>query len=125
MTALQQIRRIAEIEFAPLISTAQPLGSKLRLFIRDGSFVDIWVAERLPNRFGFHWERGHLDGTLFRYDNFPDTLWRNLETFPFHFHNGSQEKVESSMFPTDLLAGFRAFMTFLANHLERSQTSKP
>jgi hypothetical protein len=83
--AHQQIRRIAEIEFAHLVSAVEPLGSKLRVFIRDGSFVDIWVAEQLPDRFGFHWERGHLDGTLFRYDNFPDTLWRNLETFPFHF----------------------------------------
>lgn len=57
MTALQQIRRIAEIEFAPLISAVQPLSSKLRLFIRDGSFVDIWVALQIPNRFGFHPER--------------------------------------------------------------------
>ena len=120
MTALHQIRRIAEVEFSHLLNDVQPIGSKLRLFIRDGSLVDVWVAEKVPGRFGFHWERGHIDGTLYRYDNFPDALWRTLETFPYHFHNGSQEKVEASIFPTELLAGFRAFMTFLSSRLEVS-----
>ena len=118
MTALHQIRRIAEVEFSHLLTDVQPFGSKLRVFIRDGSFVDVWVSEKVAARFGFHWDRGHLDGTLYRYDNFPDALWQTLETFPYHFHNGSQDKVEASTFPTDLLPAFRAFMTFLASRLD-------
>ncbi len=82
MTALHQIRRIAEVEFSHLLTDVQPFGSKLRVFIRDGSFVDVWVSEKVAARFGFHWERGHLDGTLYRYDNFPDASGKPWRRFP-------------------------------------------
>ena len=114
MTLLAQIQRIAEIEFSPILAETHRSESKLRLYLRDGSFVDIWVSEKLPHRFGFHWERTHLDQTVYRYDNFPDAFWRGIETFPYHFHNGSQANVELSSFPTEVLPGFRAFMNFVA-----------
>jgi hypothetical protein len=63
-------------------------------------------------RFGFHWERQHLDDRIFRYDNFPDTNWSGVSTFPFHFHDGDQETVVASPFAPTLEQGFREFLEF-------------
>ena len=111
------LARIAEVEFSAIVTDSVPLGEKLRLFINDTSYIDIWLSRTLEDRFGFHWERRHLDGTIYRYDNFPDVAWRNVETFPRHFHNGSQDAVESAPFSADLLEGFRDFLRFAANKL--------
>lgn len=109
---LEDFRRIAEIEFGSMVADSQSLGEKLRLFLNDGSYLDVWLSRRLRERFGFHWERRHLDGTFYRYDNFPNTAWRDVGSFPHHFHNGSQDKVTATPFSTDLLTGFREFMRF-------------
>ena len=113
MAALNEICRIAEVEFASIVTDAEVMGVKLRIILTDTSYVDVWVSKRLENRFGFHWERGHLDGTIYRYDNFPDTNWKHILTYPFHFHNGSQYAVEAPSFSQDVIQGFRDFMGFV------------
>lgn len=118
MAALGDIRHIAEIEFADIVVDAALLREKLRLFLRDGSFVDIWLSKRLADRFGFHWERRHLDGAMYRYDNFPDIAWVDITTYPRHFHNGSQNAVEAAPFPAGVLVGFRSFMVFVRQQIE-------
>ena len=117
MTSLDEICRIAEVEFAEIVTETQVLESKRRIFIRDGSFVDVWISSKLPGRFGFHWERSHLDGGFFRCDNFSDPTWRRIPTFPYHFHDGSHDRVVASLFPSDIAEGFRAFMDFLTARL--------
>lgn len=114
MATLDEIRRIAEVEFAPIVTDVVIMGVKLRIILTDTSYVDVWVSKKLENRFGFHWERGHLDGTIYRYDNFPDTDWKHIPTYPFHFHNGSQDAVEAPSFSQDVIQGFRDFMGFIA-----------
>jgi len=111
-TSLDDLRRIAQIEFGHLIADVLSMGEKVRMFLTDNSYIDLWLSRRLPERFGFHWERRHLDGTFYRYDNFPDTTWMQVSTFPRHFHNGSQEAVEAASFSADLTAGVREFMRF-------------
>jgi hypothetical protein len=54
-------------------------------------------------------------GEIFRYDNFPDPNWKNITTYPYHFHNSAQEAVEAAPFPLDVIEGFRAFMEFVRN----------
>ena len=122
MTSLDQLCRIAEVEFAGIVVGMQALEPKCRLFIRDGSFVDVWVSSKLPGRFGFHWERRHLDGTFFRCDNFPDPAWRAVETLPHHFHDGSLDRVVASPFPLGIAEGFRAFMTLLSGRVSQGTT---
>ena len=56
---------------------------------------------------------------IFRYDNFPDTNWRGVTTFPFHFHDGAQDKVVAAPFDTNLIQGFREFMTFVHRTMGR------
>jgi len=93
MTTLAELRRIAEVEFSTVVACTDILSEKLRIVLVDNSFVDVWLSRKLANRFGFHWERRHLDGTIYRYDNFPDVAWREVPTYPAHFHEGAQEHV--------------------------------
>jgi hypothetical protein len=113
VTALDRLRRIAEVEFAAIVVQTNTLGAKLRVLLTDNSFIDIWVSHTLQGRFGFHWERRHLDGSLYRYDNFPDTHWTNVATFPFHFHRGDQDTVIAAPFALSVEQGFREFMDFV------------
>lgn len=113
MSPLDRLRRIAEIEFAAIVVQVDALGSKLRVQLTDTSFVDVWASRKLSGRFGFHWERQHLDGRIYRYDNFPDTNWSGVSTFPFHFHDGNQNTVIAAPFAPTLEQGFREFMAFV------------
>ena len=88
--SLNELQRIAELEFSTIVVDSQLVGEKLRLYISDESLIDVWVARKRQDRFGFHWERRHLDGTIYRYDNFPDTDWQAVDTYPYHFHNETQ-----------------------------------
>jgi hypothetical protein len=80
------------------VTGAQATEPKRRFFLADGSFVHVWASAKLAGRFGFHWERRHLDGTVYRYDNFPDPAWQAVATFPHHFHHGSETHVVASPF---------------------------
>ncbi len=108
--SLEELRRIAEVEFSAIVSFTEYLGSKLRIQLRDGSFVDAHLSQTIQGRLAFHWERRHIDGTLFRIDNFPDVRWKEVETFPYHFHNGTENKVNASPYPKEVIPCFRAFM---------------
>ena len=79
----------------------------------DGSFVDVWFSLKVPGRFSYHWERRHIDGTMYRHDNFPDINWQRVSTFPKHFHNGSHDAVEESNIDDNPGAGLRQFMEFV------------
>ncbi len=113
MANLEDLKRIAEVEFADIVRTSMRIEYKLRIILIDNSFVDIFLSERLPNKFGFHWERMDKSGTIYRYDNVSDKKWQNLSTYPYHFHNGSQDAVEDSPFPQTPIDGFRGFMEFV------------
>ena len=115
--ALGEIRLIAEVEFAPIVDYAEPMGAKLRLVLSDSSHVDVWLSRKLKGRFGFHWERRHIDGCFYRYDNFPNANWRNVSTYPRHFHDGSQDNVVASPFSQEIAQGFREFIAFAESKL--------
>ena len=110
MPSIEDLRRIAEVEFASIVNDTLLIDYKLRIFLIDDSFIDASLSQRLPDKFGFHWERKDQRGTIFRYDNFPDKNWSNVSTYTYHFHNGSQENVEASPFPMSVIEGFRAFL---------------
>ena len=75
--------------------------------------MDIWLSRKLSDRFGFHWE-DKSTSLSYRYDNFPNTKWKYVSTYPYHFHDGSQDNVtDSSQFEKDIEAGFRSFMRWV------------
>jgi creatinine amidohydrolase/Fe(II)-dependent formamide hydrolase-like protein len=50
---------------------------------------------------------------IYRYDNFPDSNWFSVKTFPAHFHDGDQDTVVAAPFSVTPERGFREFMAFV------------
>ena len=69
-----------------------------RFFFTDSSYCDIWYSVKLSGRFSIHYERRHIDNTLYRFDNIPHKRWSGVKTFPCHFHDGSEENVTDYLF---------------------------
>ncbi len=115
MIDLNQIKRIIDIEYHDILAGAGTdiYRNKIRVHISDGSFADIWFSERIKDRFSFHWERRHIDGRIYRHDNFPDIRWKKISTYPKHFHSGSQNEVKESSIDDDPISGVREFMSFI------------
>ncbi len=71
MPDLERLRRIAETEFLTLVRSTTILRDKLRVVLVDGSYVDgsyidFWWSTQIPGRYAHHWERRHVDGTIYR-----------------------------------------------------------
>ena len=115
------LERIALDEFSDTVTGSRKIGRrahttlKLRLSVRDGTFVDVWLS---PDgvRYAFHWEQRAKRGLIHRHDNAPDHP--HIATHPKHFHNGSEEKVEESYIPDDPLAALRYFLTFVRSQIQ-------
>lgn len=116
--------RIAEIEFSDVILSTQDLGHKLRIYLKDKTFIDFFYTTKLKTqRFSLHWERTHIDKSIYRLDNTPDRKWREVDTFPIHFHNKTYNQVYSAPFTIDkkdsLKIIFRKFMKFVKTRIEK------
>jgi len=118
MPTIEDIKRVAEIEFSDIVKTTSQSDFKLRVILINNSFVDVYLSQKLPDRFGFHWECMDESKTFYRYDNFPDKNWQSVASFPYHFHSGSQDSVKTSPFPLAPIDGFRAFMEFIKQKLK-------
>jgi hypothetical protein len=117
LSSLDVLRRLAELEFGGIVVQTDLLGAKLRILLTDTSYIDVWVSRKLSSRFGFHWEHRHVDGRIYRYDNFPDTQWSVVSTFPYHWHDGDQDTVVAAPFAMSIEQGFREFMRFVQRTL--------
>lgn len=113
MPSINELRKIAEVEFADIVRDSLIIDHKLRIFLIKHGFIDISLSQKLPDKFGFHREVTDTAGTIFRYDNFPDKNRSNVSTYPYHFHNESQMTVEPAPFPPSIIEGFRAFLEFV------------
>jgi hypothetical protein len=113
---LHEFSRIAHSEFGDIITSTQfiyrraGLPEKVRLHLRDHTFVDLWVNPS-GSRYSFHWEHRARRGLIHRHDNAPD--FPTIVTFPKHFHNGSESQVEESYLSDDLELALREFLTFV------------
>ncbi len=79
---LEKLRELAISLYPEIVVGAEIVYGKLRIYLVDGSFIDIWISRRLPNRYAIHWERRHIDGTIYRWDNTPHEAHRHISTFP-------------------------------------------
>jgi len=117
MTDLSRIKRIVDIEYARIVVSSEIFHDKLRIYITDGSFADIWFSTKIPGRFSYHWEKKHIDGKIYRHDNFPDPRWKRLSTFPKHFHDGFQKRVRKSQISDDPVRAIHQFMDFIQERI--------
>ncbi len=90
----RKLARIAEKEFPEIVEYAEVREDRLRLHIIDNSFLDIWFSRRIQCKYAFHWERRHLDNTVYRWDNAAHKTLEKIETFPHHFHEGTQYNIQ-------------------------------
>ena len=120
MIDFKSLQRIAEDEFADVVQSTVAMRSKLRVLIRDGSYADFWWSLTMAGRFAYHWERTHVDGTIFRHDNMPDPQASGLGTFPQHFHDGSPDTVVESRISPRPQEGLRQFLQLVRDRLSSS-----
>ena len=124
MVNLFRLAQIAATEFMDVIVATTIIRDKLRVLLRDGSYIDFWWSNKIPGRFAHHWERIHVDGTIYRHDNMPHPRWRNVATFPQHYHEGNQNHVVDSLLPPDPPeVALRAFLTFARRKLATDNKS--
>ncbi len=114
----EELSKIAETEFPDIVIGSRAERGKLRIFIIDGSFIDVWFSRRLEGRFAYHWERREMDGEVYRYDNRPHEKLKDMRGFPRHFHNGSDEAVKGSEFSEESREAMREFLQFIRDYLQ-------
>jgi len=118
----KKLKEIAEIEFSDIVEDVYITDvNELRIFLVDGSFIDIWYSLKLKNRYSYHWERKHINGSIYRHDNAPHQRWNYVSTFPKHFHNKKEEIVEESYINEDPTEALREFLTFVKKILKTKE----
>jgi len=113
----QSLAYIAVSEFSDIVQGARVVEGKLRILISDGSYIDVWLSEKRPGIYAYHWERRSVDGTIYRHNNLPDREARKLKTSPKHFHNEKEQRVEESYISDSPEEALRSFLNFARNKL--------
>jgi len=90
------LKEIALSDFADIVEGTVVIEGKLRILLKDESFVDVWFSAKKKGVYAYHWERKNIDGTIYRYNNLPDKEAKKLQTYPKHFHNKIEENVVAS-----------------------------
>ena len=103
------------VEDAQIHHTPSGTPAKLRIHIVDGSYLDIWLSK--SGKYSYHWEQRHLKGRMYRHDNAPHPRWRHVKTFPKHYHEGSDDRVQESHVPDDPMQAVRTLLTFIRQKL--------
>ena len=117
-----KLKDIAEIEFHEIVEDVIISDiNEIRIVLKDESFIDIWFSLKLKGRYNYHWERKLIDGLIFRHDNAPHLRWKDIATFPKHFHDGSEDIVVSSHISDSPESGLREFLSFALNRIAGNQ----
>jgi len=80
---------------------------KIRISLIDNSYLDIYWS--LSGKYSYHWERRHINGSIYRHDNAPHQKWRKIKTFPKHFHCGREDNVVESHVSDDPVKAVEEF----------------
>lgn len=112
------VRKVAAEQFSDVIVFAERLYGKLRMHVIDGSYVDVWFSRKIPGRYAYHWERRHIDGSIYRHNNRPHEHLKNMKSFPKHLHNGSEDDVKDSTINDNPVEAVREFLSFIRSRLK-------
>jgi len=125
---LSLYRKLLDItikEFRTIVESGEILYShsnepwKLRLYLCDNSFIDIYYST--TGKYSYHWDRRLTTNKIYRHDNAPHQRWKDISTFPKHFHNGSEDSVGPSHIPDDPGLALRDFLTFALRHIAKKR----
>jgi Family of unknown function (DUF6516) len=112
MADLGKLESIARCEFADNVMNVHRIDAKLPIILIDRSYVDFCWSEVQEGRFAHHWNRQHLDGTIYRPDNPSHRKWQHIKSFAQHHHREHEDSVTESYLPQDPQEAVRAFLTF-------------
>ena len=110
-------------EFSDIIDDLElikmPSGApvKIRVMMVDGSFLEIYWSE--SGKYSLHYDRRHLDGTIYRHDNAPHH--KHVKTFPKHYHKGKEDLVVESYLPDDPVEAVRSFLKEIREIIKSSR----
>ncbi|MEW5767202.1 MAG: DUF6516 family protein [bacterium] len=107
-----QLTQIALNDFADIVEGTKVIEGKLRILLKDESFIDIWFSVKKRGVYAYHWERKNVDGAIYRYNNLPDREAKKLQTYPRHFHNGTQKNVVESNLSDNPKEAIRTILEF-------------
>lgn len=121
---------IAIIEFSVIIESGEIFFSqskepwKLRLHLCDDSFIDIYHST--SGKYSYHWDRRLMSNRIYRHDNAPHKRWRDISTFPKHFHNGSEDVTIASYISDNPESALKEFLDFAIKYImsERGRSVK-
>jgi hypothetical protein len=124
----QRIVEVVIADFSDIMVDTQlrltPSGAveRLRIFLVDNTFIDIWLS--LSRKYSYHWEQRHVRGCIHRHDNAPHTKWKDVETFPKHFHDGNENNVKESLIPDEPVAAVGYFLSFVRSSIRSKEEIK-
>lgn len=111
------LKRIAEVEFSDFVSGVDVGLNHIRIILKDKSFIDVWYSLNIKGRYSYHWERRPIDGTIYRHNNAPHKRWKDVSTFPRHFHYKSELNVKESLLSDEPESALREFLWFVSEKL--------
>lgn len=119
MIDIFKLKNIVLNEFADIIGSVNVSDfNQMRILLQEDSFVEIWFSPRNNGRYSYHWERQQIDGTIYRHDNTPHLRWKNVLTFPKHFHDGSENNVVESHINDKAEEALRELLVFVKEKLK-------
>lgn len=113
---LKKLLQLAKEEFSDILGDEpQIIETKLRLYLKDGSFIDIRYP--LEKDYSFHWQRKKKE---IRINTAPDH--KEIKSFPRHLHIGSGVKEDRltnlSFSPEENL---RRFLKFVRDEFKKQK----
>jgi len=121
---LEKLRELATSLYPEIVVDAEIVYGKLRIYLIDESFIDVWISRRLPNRYAIHWERRHVDGTVYRWDNTPHEAHRHISTFPHHFHEKQDHTVKPYHYPGNIEEALKEALKYVKEKIEKQHDSE-
>lgn len=121
----KQIQRNVELKFSDILQSTELIRGtagrirKLRLYLIDNTFVDIWYSP--DGSYSYHWEQRAIRNAIYRHDNAPHQKWQNISTFPKHCHDGTQLNVTESFLPDDYEKAIEEFLRLVRKKMAAKQ----
>jgi hypothetical protein len=122
----RQLEEIATREYGDIIEETEIIFSytgrarKLRLYLIDNTFIDIWYF--LKREYSFHWEQTEIRNIVYRHDNAPHKKWAHIKTFPKHCHDTTEENVIESNLSDKPEEAIREFLSIVRGKMIKSKT---
>lgn len=119
----KKLLNIAIVEYKTIVESGEVFYSqakvpwKLRLYICDGSFIEIYYSTK--GKYSYHWDRRLITNKIYRHDNAPHKKWNDVNTFPKHFHDGLEDIVISSYISDNPESALKEFLTFVSEHIKK------